>query len=221
MITQRRKLIGRATQAPIRLSTSFQYVSRRHAEVWGDARGIYIADVGSLSGTHVNGVWIERGRSVQLSPGDRIWMGRVEFQVANDVSQLARVVAEIGFELDEVEDEDEDETMDTSLGVQIRLRLKQLTPAELDVLLWICRGYVHDNELGKILHRSPNTVRTQVGSILRKLGLGSRADVIAWLRRSSSPPRLTIRSPLHPGPHDVAAPPAPRQQIVCPSPGGR
>ena len=186
VITQRRKLIGRATEAPIRLSNSYRHVSRRHAEVWGDARGIYLADLGSLSGTHVNGVWIEKGRSVQLSPGDRIWLGGVEFQVASEVSQLARVMAEIGFKLTEVEEDTTDTAICATRPFPIRLRITQLSPAELDVVLWMCRGYVHDNELGKILHRSPNTVRTQVGSILRKLGLGSRADVIAWLRRAGS-----------------------------------
>ncbi len=182
-ITERRKLIGRASQASIRISNAYRHVSRRHAEIWGDARGIHLADMGSLSGTHVNGVWIEKGRPVRISPGDRIWLGGVELRVASEVSPLARVIAEMGFELNSVDEATVETAINDTRPLAARSRLKQLSPAELEVVLWMCRGYVHDGELGKLLHRSPNTVRTQVGSILRKLGLGSRADVIAWLRR--------------------------------------
>jgi DNA-binding CsgD family transcriptional regulator len=185
VIDQRRKLIGRSAQAEIRVSNRFPFVSRRHAEVWGDQRGVYLTDVGSLSGTHVNGVWVAKGRTARMAVGDRIWLGGVEFQVESDVSPLARVVAEIGLELDESDEDSVATVIGETRPLPIRYQLQQLTPAELDLVLWMCRGYLHDDELGKILYRSPNTVRTQVGSILRKLGLGSRADVVGRLRRSN------------------------------------
>ena len=68
----------------------------------------------------------------------------------------------------------------------IRDMLRQLTAAELEVVLWMYRGYTSDDELGRTLHRSPNTIRTQVGSIFGKLNLHSRTDIVSWLKRSSS-----------------------------------
>ena len=50
----------------------------------------------------------------------------------------------------------------------------------------MCRGYLNDEDLGKMLERSPNTVRTHVGSIFRKLEVCSRAELVSWLRRGSA-----------------------------------
>jgi len=61
---------------------------------------------------------------------------------------------------------------------------RTLTPAELDVLLWICRGYVSDKDLGRVLERSPHTVRTHVASIFKKLKVTSRAELVSWLKRA-------------------------------------
>jgi diguanylate cyclase (GGDEF)-like protein len=65
-----RKVIGRGESAHIVVSGA--EVSRRHAEVWADADGIWIRDLGSSNGTVVNGRRIE---CAQLCEGDRIEIG--------------------------------------------------------------------------------------------------------------------------------------------------
>jgi DNA-binding NarL/FixJ family response regulator len=58
-----------------------------------------------------------------------------------------------------------------------------LTPRELDVLRWLMLGLTR-TELGARLHVSPNTVRTHVQSILRKLDVHSALNAVALARRA-------------------------------------
>ena len=58
-----------------------------------------------------------------------------------------------------------------------------LTARELDVLRCLMEG-LSRNELGAILHVSPNTVRTHVQSILRKLDVHSALTAVALARRA-------------------------------------
>lgn len=55
-------------------------VSRRHAVIREDARGILLLDLGSRNGTSVNGVRV--AGAVRLQVGDRVAFGRVEALVA-------------------------------------------------------------------------------------------------------------------------------------------
>jgi len=57
-----------------------------------------------------------------------------------------------------------------------------LTTRELDVLHCLMEG-LSRNELGAKLHVSPNTVRTHVQSILRKLNVHSALTAVAFARR--------------------------------------
>jgi len=50
-------------------------VSRRHALIVPSARGFTIQDLSSISGTRLNGRWLEPDAAVVLSPGDRIELG--------------------------------------------------------------------------------------------------------------------------------------------------
>jgi len=58
-----------------------------------------------------------------------------------------------------------------------------LTTRELDVLRWLMEG-LSRNELGALLHVSPNTVRTHVQSILRKLNVHSALNAVALARQA-------------------------------------
>ena len=58
-----------------------------------------------------------------------------------------------------------------------------LTARELDVLRCLMEG-LSRNELGALLHVSPNTVRTHVQSILRKLNVHSALTAVALARRA-------------------------------------
>jgi diguanylate cyclase (GGDEF)-like protein len=64
------QVIGRGETAHI--SVSGASVSRRHAEIWVDAEGVWIRDLGSNNGTVVNGRRVE---SALLRDGDRIEIG--------------------------------------------------------------------------------------------------------------------------------------------------
>ena len=58
-----------------------------------------------------------------------------------------------------------------------------LTTRELDVLRWLMEG-LSRNEIGALLHVSPNTVRTHIQSILRKLNVHSALNAVALARRA-------------------------------------
>jgi DNA-binding NarL/FixJ family response regulator len=61
--------------------------------------------------------------------------------------------------------------------------IAQLTARELDVLRALMEG-LSRAELGAFLHVSPNTVRTHVQSILRKLNVHSALNAVALARRA-------------------------------------
>ncbi len=56
-----------------------------------------------------------------------------------------------------------------------------ITPAEREVLNYVCAGY-SNKEIGGMLGKSELTVKNQVSSCLRKLGLTSRTRLMAALR---------------------------------------
>jgi DNA-binding NarL/FixJ family response regulator len=59
--------------------------------------------------------------------------------------------------------------------------LDELTPAERRVLVYLCAGY-SNKEIASALGRAEATVKHQVSACLRKLGVPSRARLIAALR---------------------------------------
>ena len=181
------KVLGRSHSADIYINKRFPHVSRQHAEVWSDRYGLWIRDLGSLSGIHINGVWVDHVTKAGLVPGDTIWMGGVEIEVVEEIDGLAELTAT------------QTEAAPTTRGKVFLARelAHRLSPAEIDVMLWLSRGYQDDVEIGKQLHRSRHTVRTEVCSIFRKLGLHSRAELMGWLKRanrngSTPPSRLRI-----------------------------
>lgn len=181
------RIIGRSAEADIRVPAKFKRVSRKHAEIGGDeTEAIRLRDLGSTGGTTINGVWIEPGRSVELVVGDRLWLGEIELVLSAAQSPAAQLVAEaqISFQYSD----DESTLRPDALIAPNRTSLQQLSPAEFDIVLWIRRGYVRDTELGRMLNRRANTVRTQMGSIFRKLNMHSRAELASWLKRSGRHP---------------------------------
>jgi DNA-binding NarL/FixJ family response regulator len=68
-------------------------------------------------------------------------------------------------------------------------RLASLTPKQLQVLTWLAKGRTNKEIAGQ-LNLSPNTVKIHVARILGKIGVSSRAEVIAAIGRSgpASPP---------------------------------
>lgn len=195
-IDSQKKTMGRSATATIRLPDRFDQVSRLHAEVWRENDRNWLRDIGSRGGTHVNGICLEQGQAVTVTIGDRIALSDVELKVVGEVSKLAEVMVEAGIsvlsESGEAADGGTDIKRSMPLGF-VRDMLRQLTTAELDVVLWMYRGFTSDEELGRKLYRSPNTIRTQVGSIFGKLNLHSRTDIVSWLKRASTPSLSVLR----------------------------
>lgn len=59
--------------------------------------------------------------------------------------------------------------------------MERLTPAEHDVLTYVCAGY-SNKEIAKFLGKAESTVKHQISSCLRKFGLSSRTRLMAALR---------------------------------------
>ena len=202
-IDAQRKRVGRAAEVKIRIPAVHVHVSRQHAEVWRDKDGIWLKDLQSRGGTQINGVWLEKGGQATITTGDRITLGNVELKVVGQVSKLAELMDEADITVRGVDPPERDEEGQTKeLNRQhprdlAQLRLRRLTPAELDIVLWMYRGYTTDEELGRTLYRSPNTIRTQVARIFAKLNLHSRTGIVTWLQRVAStvpPAAMNVRS---------------------------
>jgi len=205
-IDAQKRIVGRSSTADIRIPAKYEQVSRHHAAMWWENGRCWVNDLGSSGGTHVNGICLEKGKPVTLTIGDRISLSDVELKLVGEVSKLAALMVETGisaFSAAEEEDEEVSGGTDVKKSLPqnfVRSMMQQLTAAELDVVLWMYRGYTSDQELGRTLFRSPNTIRTQVGSIFSKLNLHSRTEIVSWLKRAGNlarPEEKTVRSSIH------------------------
>jgi DNA-binding NarL/FixJ family response regulator len=59
--------------------------------------------------------------------------------------------------------------------------LEPVTPAEQEVLAYLCAGY-SNKEIARFLGKAEPTVKHQVSACLRKFGLSSRMRLMAALR---------------------------------------
>jgi pSer/pThr/pTyr-binding forkhead associated (FHA) protein len=71
-------VVGRDARSGIRLDRD-EFVSARHARIEPRPDGIWIEDLGSTNGTHVNGARLQGARA--LRPGDVVRIGETELQV--------------------------------------------------------------------------------------------------------------------------------------------
>ena len=113
--------------------------------------------------------------------GDRVSLGGLElYFVSPDASILEELVGDA---------EEEGKTRSTvqftakSVKTVGDVRLSSLSPAELEIVRWICRGLTTFEEIGRKLFRSPHTVRTQLGSVFKKLDVHSREQLLALMRK--------------------------------------
>jgi len=181
-IEARRKTVGRRPDCDIVVPAKFVCTSRRHAEIWADRNGIKIRDLGSTGGTRVNGVSIERAKDAKLIPGDRVSLGGLELVLVDDISIAGMSLVEGGGRIEESVDRAKPDDLAAKVSRQL---LAGLSQAELAIVLWLCRGFYKDDEIAKKINRSPNTVRTQVNSIFRKLGVHSRNEIVSLVKRSN------------------------------------
>lgn len=154
--------------------------------IWADQRGPWIRDIGSSAGTSINGVWLKPREEYQLVAADRIWLGGVELEWASSLGPLSQIIAEMG--LNPTDDDEETIRLQRrTTVVPPAFLLQKLSHSELEVVLWMCRGYTQTHELGRKLHRSPNTIRTHLGKVFTKLGVHSREELLGWLQRANIP----------------------------------
>ncbi len=178
-ITSRKQTLGRRKDCDIVIPPKFICVSRLHAYIWADKLSVMLSDQGSTGGTRVNGIEIRPHAETPLVAGDRISLGILELQVIDDLPLQRQMFGET----EPLSDESMDSVIPGLLpSNDARSHLAKLTKAEFAIVLWISRGYFKDEEIAKHLHRSPNTIRTQVNSIFRKLNVHSRTDLVNLIR---------------------------------------
>ncbi len=171
--------MGRSLEADIRIPAKYSSVSRAHAAIWYD-RGIWLQDLGSSAGTLINGITIKPQKEFQLSLADSLWLGGVELNVVAEIHD--------GYVFDPHVVGEMDTRIPTDHEIEANSHSQEaatsLTHAELEVVLWISRGYTGLPELTEKLFRSPHTIRAQLRSIFRKLGIHARDEVVAWFQRN-------------------------------------
>lgn len=189
-VWQRSQIIGRHPQCDIVIPSEYVQVSRRHAAIESTHNEMWIQDLGSSRGSNLNGVPLVPDTKTFVVIGDRLSLGGLEVffvspeasvitQAGNDdpnASQNARTsqrfyLGAVSIDADGVRQE----------PVVPDLRLHCLTPAELEVLRWFCRGLAV-KEISQTLFRSPHTVKTQLNSIYKKLGVHSRAELLSFFK---------------------------------------
>lgn len=179
-IFDRPQVIGRLPDCDIVVPAEHVHVSRQHAVIGADHDGLWIQDLGSSGGTHLNGVPLVPKVQTRAVIGDRVLLGGLELYF---VSPEASVLDDSGMLVSEPTTRKTlvftPQSMKSVGGVQ----LSSLSPAELEVVRWICRGLTTVDEIGRKLFRSPHTVRTQLGSVFKKLEVHSREELLALLRR--------------------------------------
>jgi len=186
-LLERRQVLGRGEEADIRLAPEYTHVSRRHAEFWTNNDGHWIADLDSTSGTRVNSVPLAPNQSFRLTLGDHIWLGAAELDLVADPDLSRRRPFP----------RSDDETIGYGAGQDATVKFSgapahyfaALTQTELDVVLWMSRGFTDPDEIAEKVFRSPHTIRTHLGTIFSKLGVHSRDQLLSCLlRRISATP---------------------------------
>ena len=155
--------IGRAPTSDIRLDDAS--VSRTHATLRVDLERVVLEERGSRNGIRVNGL-VRRG-AIPLGPGDKILLGTIE--------------------LDLLEPEPTPDDAEAAATKPLpRLARASEHPArsvlsarEREVLEQIARG-VTQREIAESLGVSVKTVETYRARLSEKLGITSRAELVAY-----------------------------------------
>lgn len=141
----------------------FGGVAGRHAEVGVDLRGRWLRDLGSETGTAINGVWIDGHKRASLQIGDVVCIGRVDIEV---VSQLAEVAQINPTDWAGWSPHDDREPLDGTN--RLRVRFATLTDTELAILLEFSRGTIHADQLAECFGFEPSTAKVPFTIHLRE-----------------------------------------------------
>lgn len=75
-------ILGRAGDINPAYFSANPYISRNHAKISYIRGGYVIEDLGSKNGTKVNGLPLDRDRSVHIRGGDTINLANIEFEIS-------------------------------------------------------------------------------------------------------------------------------------------
>jgi pSer/pThr/pTyr-binding forkhead associated (FHA) protein len=146
--------IGRDPQNTIVIKDN--YVSRYHATLQVVHTRIYLGDLNSRNGSFVNGRRIIT--PTPLGHGDRLRCGQTELDVVIPVPCRSSP-------------HPTDDTVPSIHPV--------LTPSEEKVFWQVVQGFTN-KEIGKRLQISPRTVQTHLSSIMTKLTLENRSQIVRF-----------------------------------------
>ncbi|MFN3927184.1 MAG: FHA domain-containing protein [Pseudanabaenaceae cyanobacterium] len=168
--------IGRSAQNTITIHDV--YLSRYHAVILLVGNDLLLIDLNSRNGSFVNGRRIIS--PTVLKNGDHLRLGSTEMELV--IPQCRRSVAR------------EQETVPVLHPV--------LTPSEEKVFWQVVQGY-SNKEIGRRLQISPRTVQTHLSSIMAKLTLENRSQIVRFafeqqfrsqhMSQDSPPQHLTCR----------------------------
>jgi len=185
------QVIGRLPECEITIPPAHLHVSRRHAMIGSRHNTMWLQDLGSSGGTQVNGVPLLPDSETCVVIGDRVSLAGLELYL---VSPQAEIIRE--FLREETANRARDSQLSGTTGLGLgngraantfqTFNIQCLSPAELEVVRWICRGSTTIKEIGQNLFRSPHTVRTQLNSIYKKLNVHSREELLAYMRQSEN-----------------------------------
>lgn len=153
--------VGRSQNVNCRLEDP--RVSRLHAELRREADAVVLVDLGSTSGTYVNGDRLEGPRV--LSHGDKVAFGPVE---ATFESPTPTEDATAVFQMAEIEPEPD---------------LPHLSPRQHEVVELMAEGMTN-KEIGAELGVTERTVKSYAQDVYDKLGVRNRAGAVAEAVRS-------------------------------------
>ncbi len=177
------QVIGRHPDCEIVIPGAYSHVSRQHALIGCRQDDLWIQDLGSSGGSSLNGVPLLPDSETRAVIGDRLSLAGLELYIVSPQASVLREASAAGSSGRKTT------AMDLRLGGRRSIdslndvRLRCLSPAELEVVRWVCRGLTVIEEIGQRLFRSPHTVRTQLNSVYKKLDVHSREELLSWMRR--------------------------------------
>lgn len=169
-VTEERSVIGRDSNC--KLPLVYPTVSRRHCEVWAEDNNVYVRDLKSVNGTFVNGREV---RKQQLQPGDVLQIGPLMLQVVRAVESGEKVF-DVGFDQES-----------TPIPGEMRktLEIVNLAARDQEIVKLLVEGYT-EKQVAVHTKMTQNAVHSHVKALYKRLGVSSRAQLIALYWRGSS-----------------------------------
>jgi DNA-binding CsgD family transcriptional regulator len=156
-ILEGRQVLGRSPDCHLHLN--HPTVSKHHAELLLGDEGFSVRDLGSLNGTFVDEMRIDRSA---LGVGQLLRLGHVTLEVVDHLR---------------CGDGGATEVLHRKLVGALEQKAMGLSPAQLRVMHLLIEGLPEKTVAGR-LHVSQNTVHTHITSIYRQLEVHSRSELL-------------------------------------------